>query len=88
MTRKEIEKKLKEIIIEQFGHVEVKSSTRLVEDLTCDSLDTVELLMAVEDEFLLNITQDDEEEAERSVKTFEDGVNFVEKLVKQQHKEV
>jgi acyl carrier protein len=51
------------IVAEQLGvsTLDLKPETRLVADLGCDSLDGVELLMAVEDEFSLEIDDKDAE---------------------------
>jgi len=61
MADAEIEEKVKNIIVEQLGVSEdqVKPEAKFVEDLGADSLDTVELVMAFEEEF--DITVPDEE---------------------------
>ncbi|WP_332419591.1 acyl carrier protein, partial [Vibrio metschnikovii] len=48
-----IEERVKKIIVEQLGvdEAEVKNESSFVEDLGADSLDTVELVMALEEEF-------------------------------------
>lgn len=53
MTREEIEKKVKEIIVKKLGVTEgeVTPSASYVEDLGADSLDQVELVMEFEDSF-------------------------------------
>lgn len=55
--------KVKEIIVEQLGvdASEVKEDAKFIEDLGADSLDTVELVMALEEEFDLEIPDDDAE---------------------------
>jgi len=58
-----VEERVKEIIIEQLG-VEPGSVTevaKFVDDLGADSLDTVELVMALEEEFSLEIPDEDAE---------------------------
>ena len=58
-----VEEKVKEIIVEQLG-VEVSQVTenaKFVDDLGADSLDTVELVMALEEEFSLEIPDEDAE---------------------------
>ena len=62
MADASIEEKVKNIIVEQLGVSEdqVKSEAKFIEDLGADSLDTVELVMAFEEEF--DITVPDEEE--------------------------
>ena len=59
-----IEERVKKIVCEQLGVKEedVKSSASFVEDLGADSLDTVELVMALEEEFETEIP---DEEAEK-----------------------
>ena len=53
--------KVKQIVMEQLGVKadEVKPEARFVEDLGADSLDTVELVMAIEEEFGLEIPDED-----------------------------
>lgn len=69
--------KVKEIVAEQLGVDEIDSitpSTSLIKDLEADSLDAVEIIMAIEDEFGIEIP---DEEAE-SFKNIGDIVEFVE----------
>jgi acyl carrier protein len=65
-----IEERVKKIIIEQLGvkEDEVKLEASFVEDLGADSLDTVELVMALEEEFDTEIP-DDQAEKITTVKT-------------------
>ena len=58
-----IEDKVKEIIVEQLGvdAEKVKSYASFIEDLGADSLDTVELVMAFEEEFGAEIPDEDAE---------------------------
>ena len=60
MADASIEDKVKNIIVEQLGVSEdqVKSEAKFVEDLGADSLDTVELVMAFEEEFDIEIPDD------------------------------
>ena len=55
--------KIKEIIVEQLCVDEsaVKSETSLMKDLEADSLDAVEIIMAIEDEFEIEIPDEDAE---------------------------
>ncbi|MFZ5981252.1 MAG: acyl carrier protein [Candidatus Zixiibacteriota bacterium] len=58
-----VEERVKEIIVEQLG-VEpgsVTNDAKFVDDLGADSLDTVELVMALEEEFSLEIPDEDAE---------------------------
>ena len=56
-----VEEKVKHIIVEQLGvdEDEVKSEASFVDDLGADSLDVVELVMALEEEFSVQIDPDD-----------------------------
>jgi len=56
-----IEQRVKEIIVEQLGVSEeqVKPEAKFVEDLGADSLDQVELVMALEEEFKTEIPEED-----------------------------
>lgn len=54
---------------------EIKGDARLVADLGCDSLDTIELVMAIEDEFAIEIPYDDAEQ----IVTVDQAVAYVEK---------
>ena len=58
-----VEQKVKEIIVEQLGveEAQVTDTAKFVDDLGADSLDTVELVMALEEEFSLEIPDEDAE---------------------------
>jgi len=58
-----VEEKVKHIIVEQLGvdEEEVKLEASFVDDLGADSLDVVELVMALEEEFGLEISDEDAE---------------------------
>jgi acyl carrier protein len=77
-----VEDRVKSIIVEQLGvdAEEVTAEASFVEDLGADSLDTVELIMAFEEEFGVEIS-DDEAEKIRKVK---DAVDYIEKRAKAQ----
>lgn len=70
-----IEGRIKQIVSEQLGiaQAEVKNEHSFVNDLGADSLDAVELLMAVEDEFGLEIP---DEEAEK-LTTVQQTIDYV-----------
>ena len=70
-----IEARVKKIVIEQLGvkEDEVKNDASFVDDLGADSLDTVELVMALEEEFDCEIK---DEEAEK-ITTVQQGIDFV-----------
>ncbi len=63
MSEKSIEEKVKDIIIEQLGvnAEQVTPSASFIEDLGADSLDTVELVMAFEEEFGVEVPDEDAE---------------------------
>jgi acyl carrier protein len=73
----EIELKLKQIIINQLGVEEgaVVGKAKFIEDLGADSLDIVELVMAMEEAFGVDIP---DEEAE-NIRTVDDAINYVTK---------
>ncbi|HEX9985700.1 MAG TPA: acyl carrier protein [Thermoanaerobaculia bacterium] len=77
-----VEERVKSIIVEQLGvdAEEVSQEASFVEDLGADSLDTVELIMAFEEEFGVEIS-DDEAEKIRRVR---DAVEYIEKRAKTQ----
>ena len=64
MSDKSIEDKVKSIIVEQLGvnEEQVVPDAKFIEDLGADSLDTVELVMAFEEEFSIEVP---DEEAEK-----------------------
>ncbi|AMK30142.1 acyl carrier protein [Pseudomonas mosselii] len=70
-----IEERVKKIVAEQLGvkEDEVKNNSSFVEDLGADSLDTVELVMALEEEFETEIP---DEEAEK-ITTVQAAIDYV-----------
>lgn len=70
-----VEEKVKEIVAEQLGVSvdQVKPESKFVEDLGADSLDLTELIMAMEDEFGVEI---DDEKAQE-IRTVQDAINFI-----------
>ena len=75
-----VDDKVKEIIVEQLGvdEGEVTPNASFVDDLGADSLDTVELVMAFEEAFNLEIP---DEEAEK-IRTVRDAVDYIKKHAK------
>ncbi len=80
MADKSVETRVKEIIVEQLGvnPDEVKSDAKIVDDLGADSLDIVELVMALEEEFGSEIP---DEEAEK-LQTVGDVIRYIEDIKK------
>ncbi len=76
-----IEKRVKEIIVEQLGvnESEVTPEAKFVDDLGADSLDLVELVMALEEEYNIEIS---DEEAEK-ILTVGDAIEYIQAHVAQ-----
>ena len=72
-----VEDRVKSIIVEQLGvdADEVQPDASFVEDLGADSLDTVELIMAFEEEFGVEISDDDAEK----IRKVKDAVEYIDK---------
>lgn len=75
MSNVDVEARVKEIIVEQLGvnPDEVKNDSSFVDDLGADSLDTVELVMALEEAFDCEIP---DEEAEK-ITTVQQAIDYV-----------
>jgi acyl carrier protein len=71
----EIEGKIRKVIAQQLSVSEenITPDARFIDDLGADSLDTVELVMALEEEFSVDIP---DEEAEK-IHTFQDVINYI-----------
>lgn len=67
MSDKTVEEKVKEIIIQQLGVTpeQVTTQASFIEDLGADSLDTVELVMAFEEEFGVEVPDEDAEKLQK-----------------------
>ncbi len=76
----DIEQRVKKIVAEQLGtkEADVKNTSSFVDDLGADSLDTVELVMALEEEFDCEIL---DEEAEK-ITTVQQAVDYINKNLK------
>ena len=76
-TVAEIEEKVIQIVSEQMSvdKAEIARSTPFVNDLNADSLDTVELVMELEDEFDITIPDDDAE----ALKTVGEAIEYIQK---------
>ena len=77
MSDKSIEDRVKDIIVDQLGvnADQVTLEAKFIEDLGADSLDTVELVMAFEEEFEIEVP---DEEAEK-LQSVGDVVTYIEK---------
>lgn len=75
MASPTVEKRVKEIIVEQLGvsEDEVVPEASFIDDLGADSLDTVELVMALEEEFDIEIPDEDAEK----IHTVQDAINYI-----------
>lgn len=69
--------KVRELVAKELGvdKATVTLETRLSEDLGADSLDAVELIMAIEDEFEIQVSDEDSQ----NMRTIKDIVDFIEK---------
>jgi acyl carrier protein len=67
--------RVREIIVEQLGvdADQVKPEAAFIEDLGADSLDTVELIMALEEEYKIEIPDEDAEK----LRTVGDAINYL-----------
>ena len=76
-----VEEKVRGIIVEQLGvdEKEVKPEAHFVDDLGADSLDVVELVMALEEEFHLEISDEDAEK----ITTVGDAVKYIDEHLKE-----
>ncbi len=72
-----VEERVKQIIVEQLGvdEGEVTPTASFVDDLGADSLDTVELVMAFEEAFGIEIPDEDAEK----IATVKDAISYIEK---------
>ena len=70
-----VEERVKQIIVEQLGvdEAEVTPTASFVDDLGADSLDTVELVMALEEEFEIEIPDEDAEK----ITTVQQAIDYI-----------
>ena len=71
----DIAERVKKIVVEHLGveAAQVKEDAKFIDDLGADSLDTVELVMAFEEEFGIEITDD----AAEKIQTVGDAIGFI-----------
>ena len=74
-----VEEKVKSIIVDQLGvnEAEVTATASFVDDLGADSLDTIELVMAFEEAFGIEILDEDAEK----IKTVKDAIDYIDSHV-------
>ena len=75
-----VDEKVKQIIVEQLGvdESQVDSNASFVDDLGADSLDTVELVMAFEEGFSIEIPDEDAEK----IQTVKDAITYIQSHAK------
>lgn len=75
LTNEQIFDKVKKLVVDRLGVEEsaVKSDASFTDDLGADSLDIVELVMALEEDFEVEIPDSDAE----NIKTVDDAVNYI-----------
>ena len=71
----DVAERVKKIVVEHLGveAAQVKEDAKFIDDLGADSLDTVELVMAFEEEFGIEIPDD----AAEKIQTVGDAINFI-----------
>ena len=71
-----IEQQVKKVVAEQpsINEADIKNESAFISDLGADSLDTVELVMALEDTFGIEIPDDQQEK----IQTVQDAIDFIE----------
>ena len=77
LTMSEVKSKVISIIAEQLAKPEesIKETSRFIDDLGADSLDTVEIIMAMEESFNIEIPDSEQEK----IKTVGDAINYIQK---------
>ena len=71
----DIEQRVKKVVAEQLSinEADIKNESAFIEDLGADSLDTVELVVALEDAFKVEIPDDQQEK----LRTVQDAIDFI-----------
>lgn len=75
MAGTQIEAKVRSLVADQLGvgEDEIKPESSFIDDLGADSLDIVELVMALEEEFGIEIPDDEQD----NIKTVGDAINYI-----------
>ncbi len=78
-TKEDIRQKVIKLTAETLSRdeKEISDESKFIDDLGADSLDVVEFVMALEDEYSIKIDENDAQ----SIKTVEDAVNYIEKKI-------
>ena len=81
INERETRNRVKSIVVEHLGveREKVTDKASFIQDLGADSLDTVELVMAFEEEFDISISDEDAE----SINTFSDAISFINRAIQQ-----
>ena len=79
----DIEQRVKKVIAEQLSinEADIKNESAFIEDLGADSLDTVELVMALEDAFKIEIPDDQQEK----LRTVQQAIDYIQAHAKYQY---
>lgn len=72
-----VESKVRSIIAQQLGvgESEIQLESAFIEDLGADSLDIVEMMMTIEDEFFIEVPEDDSEQ----IRTVQNAIDYINK---------
>lgn len=79
MTEQEIFDRVKNILVEEFEVEEesITAESNLYTELELDSLDSVDLIVALENEFAFKINRSEDEEQLRALRTINDIIRFI-----------
>jgi len=81
MSNESVEKRVKDLVVEKLGVKEedVTNDASFTNDLGADSLDTVELVMALEDEFNTEVPEEEYE----NITTIQEAINYIKSKMEQ-----
>lgn len=79
MTEQEIIKRIKNILVEEFEVNEeiIRADANLYDELELDSLDSVDLIVALENEFQFKVDRSRDEEVLKNMRTINDVTHFI-----------